>query len=155
MTKRKQTGEPDPLDYRKRIRRIAEKVGGNLPLSNDEKMYLANALSEVAEGDDANAALGVKFGRGQSPKDALLRRNMNMIMHMLAALVAPESDLEFEGPPMKLIKACEKLTPIAQRLAGDFDEVMYDATYLLKYWNENKNLHSLWRTADEPGSPYQ
>jgi hypothetical protein len=154
MTKRKQTGKPDPLDYRKRIRRIAEKVGSNLLLSDDEKMYLVNALSQVAEGDDANAALGVKFGHGQSQKAALLRQNMNIIMHMLAALVAPESDMEFDGPPMKLIKACEMLTPIAQRLAGDDDEVMYDPEYLLKYWHENQHLHSIWRTADEPGSPY-
>ena len=155
MTKRKQASEPDPLDYRKQILNIAQKLGNNEALSPTQRAYLVLAFHDIANGGDANVALGVKFRRGQSEKDALLRRNMFIIMHMVAGLIAPATDLEFEGPPVTLIDACEMLSPIAQRLSGDANKADYDAAYLLKYWNENKHLHYIWRTVDEPGSPYE
>lgn len=155
MTKRKQAVEPDPLDYRKQVLKIAETLGDNEALSTTQRAYLILAFHDIANGRDANIALGVKFRPGQSEKAAHARRNMALIMHMVAALIAPPNDIGLEGEPMTLKDACEKMTPIAQRLAGDDDEVMYDVAYLLKYWNENKHLHSIWRTADEPGSPYR
>ena len=154
MTKRKQAGDPDPLDYRKQIGNIAQALDNNEALSSSQREYLISAFRDISNGRDANVALGVKFRPGQSEKAARARRNMALIMHMVAALIAPPDDIGLEAEPMTLKDACEKLTPIAQRLAGDDDELRYDVEYLLKYWNENKHLHSIWRTASEPGSPY-
>lgn len=155
MTKRKQASQPDPLDYRKQILNIAQTLGNNEDLSPTQRAYLVLAFHDIANGGDANIALRVKFLRGQSEKDALLRRNMFMIMHMIAGLIAPATDFELEGPPVTLIDACEMLSPIARRLSGDANKADYDAAYLLKYWNENKHLHYIWRTVNEPGSPYE
>ena len=154
MTKSKSAGEFDQLDYRKRLHRIARKLGGGVPLSDDDNMYLIIAFDKIAAGEDANTALGVKFGRGQSEKALLLRQNMNIIMHMVAGWIAPAMDRETEGTPLTLGEACEKAVTYARRLDGDALSHKYDAAYLLKYWHENKHLHDIWRTAEDPGSPF-
>ncbi len=151
MTRTKNTGAYKPLDYRKLLARIAKQLSADLPLKKSERTYLADALQKISRGVDANAALGVKFGRGQKEKDARAREKMSVILHMIAALVEEGE----EGDEQLTVEAaCEHVMPSARKLFGDPDGERYDADYLKKCWYEYVHMRDVVRITADPDFPY-
>jgi hypothetical protein len=148
VTRTKTTGTYNPLDYRKRLARIAKQLSADLPLEKSERTYLADALKQIAQGVDANTALGVKFGRGQKEKDARAREKMSVILHMVAAHVE-------EGDERLTVEAaCELVMPFARKLYGDPDGERYDASYLKKCWYGYDHMREVMRSNADPDFPY-
>jgi hypothetical protein len=151
MTRAKNTGVYNQLDYRKRLARIAEQLWADMPLEEGERTYIADALKQIAHGADANAALGVKFGRGQKEKDARAREKMSVIMHMIAAHVEEGEEGEEQ---LTVEAACEHVMPIARQLFGDPDGEKYDAFYLKKCWYEYDHMRDAMRSTADADFPY-
>jgi hypothetical protein len=151
MTRAKNTSAYSPLDYRKRLARIAEQLWADMPLEESERTYIADALKQIAHGTDANAALGVKFGRGQKEKDARAREKMSVILHMIAALVEEGEEADEQ---LTVEAACKHVMPIACQLFGDPDGERYDVDYLKKCWYEYDHMRDVVRSTADPDFPY-
>ena len=48
-----------------RLRKIATQIFSNAPLSNEDQAFLVTALQTIADGGDADTALGVKAKKGE------------------------------------------------------------------------------------------
>jgi hypothetical protein len=130
----------NPLDQRKRLRVLAKQLGKGVPLTCAQAAFLANAFALIADGEDANKILGVKFSRGNNPTQAATRQKMSGALHWVACAIDKEL-----GYGYTLEKACEE----AVRLF----ELDYDLEYVKKKWNKYKHMQSCFRAVYEPDSP--
>ena len=48
-----------------RLRKIATQISSDAPLSDEDQAFLATALQTIADGGDADTALGVKAKKGE------------------------------------------------------------------------------------------
>jgi len=146
-----------PHDRRRALLAMAYRLREGKAPSKTERQYLADALSQIAYGEDANKALGVKLRRGEKSKDAVARRRISMILHWVAAAVEPDP---VTGRKLSVERACERavstIVPAAKRAFPGADGKNYEVEYLLRCWKNPKYRHmrSVTRKYLDPDSPY-
>lgn len=73
-----------------RLAEAVEKLQG--VLSDAEREALVSALKKIADGTDANVALDVKMGPGESPDKLAMRHKLNVGITLVAAARRPIQD---------------------------------------------------------------
>ena len=88
-----------------RLRKLARMLA-DLPNPTEDTEFLSSALSEIASGGDANAALGVKAKRGErkGEHDRLSKMRLQHFMSWVTLAIKP---IEDEGQGYTLKKAIE------------------------------------------------
>ena len=88
-----------------RLRKLARMLA-DLPNPTKDTEFLSSALSEIASGGDANAALGVKAKRGErkGEHDRLSKMRLQHFMSWVTLAIKP---IEDEGQGYTLKKAIE------------------------------------------------
>jgi len=146
----------NPLDVQKRLKVFAQKLSTHAPLSNEEHEYLANVFDRIAEGEDANEVLGVKFGKGNSLSDAKKRQALSFIIHWIECAIQPV-DAEIPGHGYDVSQACNEAVPILRKMLGVEDGDKYDADYIRQCYYKPAYAHmrSELRRALDQDSPFQ
>ena len=118
-----------------RLRRIAQTLSSDGTLSKIENDFLVSALTSIANGKDAAAALNVKAARGQRTSKYVLdkKRALEFIYGWIATAIAPEKD---GGLGFTLKDASDFIckTPAAH-------EYGLDPNTLSRYWHKNSDKH--------------
>lgn len=145
----------NPLDIRKRMRVFALKMSSQGELTNEEYKFLHQVFNRIADGEDANEVLGVKFGRGKSLNDANIRQAISFIIHWIECAIQP-LDGELPGHGYSVSEACNAAAPILKEMLGLENTDKYDAEYIRQcyYKPEFSHMRSLERRALDHDSPF-
>ena len=81
-------------DGQRRLRKIAQHLKVGTALADLDRRFIASALAHIADGEDAEAALGVKAKRGEKKgKNARKRKTISeMALAWIAAAKLPEEE---------------------------------------------------------------
>jgi hypothetical protein len=116
-----------------RLKRIAAHIKDNVQMCEMDKQFIYTALREIANGKDANKALGVisKRGirKGKKSRDAM--KFKVTFLSWIAAAMLPKSEA---GLGYTLEKACAELSV---HIKGYYTEET-----LRTYWNKNPDLRN-------------
>lgn len=131
------------LDQQRILDALSLQLFREEPLSDEQMKYLAVIFGRIANGEDANIVLEVRPRQGQKTSDAIAKKRMSLILHWIAAAIAPDS--ESKGKPLTIVKACElamdTIVPVAKRMYPGADDCTYDTEYLVRCWSEPKYKH--------------
>ena len=110
-----------------RLRRLSNNVANDLPHSKEDKDFLSSALMQIASGDDAERALGVKAKRGERKglHDRQTKIDLVYAMGWIANAIRP---LEDGGLGYSLKQAISKAKILFSLLPSEDS--------LLRYWND-------------------
>ena len=77
-----------------RLRRIATHISSDAPLSDEDRAFLITALQTIANGEDAETALGVKAKKGERKSRHIMNTEFNkqLFFGWIATGIAPESE---------------------------------------------------------------
>ena len=77
-----------------RLRRIATHISSDAPLSDEDRAFLITALQTIANGEDAETALGVKAKKGERKSRHIMNTEFNkqLFFGWIATAIAPESE---------------------------------------------------------------
>jgi hypothetical protein len=130
-------------DSQNRLRRIAKALESGTTLSPIDRNFLSVALSAVADGADANKALGIKAKRGErkSKKSRGRRVTKKHAMAWIAAARLPEEE---GGLGLTLEQACALVSN--EGLNGHF--YLTEDT-LRSYWNKQPELRQVVLTQED------
>lgn len=144
----------NPTEQRKRFLALASQLYKDEELSEEQRLYLADAFERIGNGDSADVALRLKRGRGQKETDDESRQKFSLVFAQVASKIAPV-DGPFLGGGMSLVKALESVTPFVRQLFGVEGSEKYSIEYLQKLWNDPSYAHmqNPFRTPFDPDSP--
>jgi hypothetical protein len=127
----------------KRLRRLATLIGSGSAIAIKDRTFLIAALSDIANGADANKALGVKVRRGErkSKKSRDRQVTKKYAMAWIAAARLPE---EGGGLGLTLEDACALVSD--KGLDGHFH--LTEET-LRSYWNKQPELRQVELTQED------
>lgn len=127
----------------KRLRRLATLIGSGSAIAIKDRTFLIAALSDIANGADANKALGVKARRGErkSKKSRDRQVTKKYAMAWIAAARLPE---EGGGLGLTLEDACALVSD--KGLDGHFH--LTEET-LRSYWNKQPELRQVELTQED------
>ena len=145
----------NPLDVRKRLQAFADKMSMRKKLTIQEYDFLANLFERVANGEDANEVMGVKFGRGNSLSDAKKRQAISCIIHWIECAIQP-TDTEIPGLGYSVSQACSEAVPMLRKMLGVDSSEKYDSEYIRQcyYKPEFAHMRSINRGAFDLDSPF-
>ena len=109
-----------------RLRKLARMLG-DLPNPTEDTEFLSTALLEIASGEDAESALGVKAKRGER-KGAHDRWTKIYLEHAMGWVAGAIRPLEDDGLGYSLKKAISK--------AKIYFSLLPSEDSLLRYWND-------------------
>ena len=146
----------NPLDVKKRLQVFAKKMSNKSLLTNEEYEFLAKVFDRIANGEDANEVLGVKFARGNSLTHAKNRQAISFIIHWIECAIQP-TDGEIPGLGFSVSQACTEAAPILRTMLGVKGTEKYDAEYIRQcYYNQDfAHMRSTSRGVFEQDSPFQ
>ena len=146
----------NPLDIRKRLRVFSLKMSSQGELTKEEYEFLHHVFNRIADGEDANKVLGIKFGRGKSLNDANIRQAISFIIHWIECAVQP-LDGELPGHGYTVSEACNAAAPILKEMLGLASTDRYDAEYIRQcyYKPEFAHMRSKDRKTFDEDSPFQ
>jgi hypothetical protein len=77
-----------------RLRKIATHISSDAPLSDEDQAFLVTALQTIANGEDAETALGVKAKKGERKSRHIMNTEFNkqLFFGWIATAIAPESE---------------------------------------------------------------
>ncbi len=77
-----------------RLRSIAKVISSESQLSEEDSTFLVTAFRTIADGGDADTALGVKAKKGErkGPYARDTKLKMQYVTGLIAAAIAPESE---------------------------------------------------------------
>ena len=130
----------NPLDIRKRFRVFALKMSSQGELTKEEYEFLYQVFNRIADGEDANEVLGVKFGRGKSLNDANIRQAISFIIHWIECAIQP-LDGELPGHGFTVSEACNAAAPILKEMLGLESTDKYDAEYIRQCYYKPEFSH--------------
>ena len=110
-----------------RLRRLSNNVANDLPHSKEDKDFLSSALMQIALGEDAARALGVKAKRGER-KGAHDRRTKIDLVHAMGWIANAIQPIENGGLGYTLKKAISE--------AKFYYSLLPSEDSLLRYWND-------------------
>ena len=102
-------------------------------LTDEDREFLAGALSTIADGGNADSALDVKVGKGERKSKHVrdTKIALEFIYGWIAQAIAPEEE---DGLGMTLKKATDLLS--CETL------VLPSAQTIRRYWNERRNTQT-------------
>ena len=109
-----------------RLRKLARMLA-DLPNPTEDTEFLSTALLEIASGEDAESALGVKAKRGER-KGAYDRWTKIYLEHAMGWVAGAIRPLEDDGLGYSLKKAISK--------AKFYFSLLPSEDSLLRYWND-------------------
>ena len=120
-----------------RLRRLATLIGSESAIDIKDRTFLIAALSDIANGADANKALGVKAKRGERKSKESRNRQVTKkyAMAWIAAARLPKED---GGLGLTLEEACALVSD--KSLNGYFH--LTEET-LRSYWNKQPELRQV------------
>lgn len=145
----------NPTEQRKRFLVLAWQLYKNVKLSEEQRLYLADAFERIGNGESADAALKLKRGKGQKARDDESREKISLVFAQVASKIAPV-DGAFPGEGMSLVEAMTSITPFVRKLFGVEASEKYSIEYLQKLWNDPSYAHmrSPFRSPFDPDSPF-
>lgn len=140
----------------RRLKRIAKIIGSGSQLSEQEKLFLSDALLQIADGRNADEALGVKGKKGVA-KGAAARNNQNRKMAAMAWISTARKPLSDGGYGLTLDQACSVLAGEIIQLNTDQEAAIkadggidaftrgsisfgFTASTLQSYWSKNPDI---------------
>ena len=146
----------NPLDVKKRLKVFSNRMSERAGLTDEDYDFLAHVFSRIADGEDANEVLGLKFGRGNSMADAIKRQALSFIIHWIECAVQP-ADGDIPGHGYTVSEACDEAVPILRQMLGVEASEKYDSEYIRQcyYKPEYAHMRSLTRGAFDRDSPFQ
>lgn len=77
-----------------RLRKIATQISSDAPLSDEDQAFLVTALQTIANGEDAETALGVKAKKGERKSHYARNTDFNkqLFFGWIKVAIAAESD---------------------------------------------------------------
>ena len=77
-----------------RLRKIATQISSDAPLSDEDQAFLVTALQTIANGEDAETALGVKAKKGERKSHYARNTEFSkqLIFGLIATAIAPEDE---------------------------------------------------------------
>ena len=109
------------------LRKISKDIADELPLSKEDRTFLSTALMQIASGEDAESALGVKTKRGER-KGAHDRRTKIDLVHAMGWIASAIQPIENGGLGYTLKKAISE--------AKFYYSLLPSEDSLLRYWND-------------------
>ena len=109
-----------------RLRKLARMLA-DLPNPTEDTEFLSTALLEIASGEDAESALGVKAKRGER-KGSHDRKTKIDVEHAMGRIAGAIRPLEDDGLGYSLKKAISK--------AKIYFSLLPSEDSLLRYWND-------------------
>lgn len=109
------------------LRKISKDIADELPLSKEDRTFLSTALMQIASGEDAESALGVKAKRGER-KGAHDRRTKIDLVHAMGWIASAIQPIENGGLGYTLKKAISE--------AKFYYSLLPSEDSLLRYWND-------------------
>ena len=125
------------LDRHDRLKTIGNLLLQNKRLSDEDRLFLGNALVHIGNGEDVRVSLDIKVGRGQdSYKSALNCENRKRLaMGFVATAKAPVEEGGL-GLTHEQVKELIANVPIAEEFFG------LDADTIESYWNHNPDMRT-------------
>jgi len=116
------------------LRRLAGQLAEGIDLGSTELNFLVNALLEIADGSDAEIALGVKAKRGERKGKHVRKTKLNqqLAMGWMAVAIMPEEE---DGLGLTIKGAAV----ILNREWGN----LHSVETLCRYWNDAKNTQEI------------
>ena len=114
-----------------RLRKIATHISSDAPLSDEDQAFLVTALQTIANGEDAETALGVKAKKGERKSHYARNTEFSkqLIFGWIATAIAPEDEDPHEsGLGLSLKDAVRKA-------AKDWPSLPSEES-LLRQWND-------------------
>jgi len=130
-------------DSQNRLRKISKTLKSKTTLSPIDRDFLSDALSAVADGNDANKALGVKAKRGERKSKKSRSRQVTK-KHAMAWIAAARLTEEEGGLGLTLEEACALVSD--KGLSGHF--YLSEET-LRSYWNKQPELRQVEFTQED------
>ncbi len=114
-----------------RLRKIATHISSDAPLSDEDQAFLVTALQTIANGEDAETALGVKAKKGERKSHYARNTEFSkqLIFGWIATAIAPETDgglgLSLKDAVSKVVKDWSGL-PSQESLLRQWNDVRED-----------------------------
>lgn len=139
----------NPLDHRKNWIAFTHQLREKKPLSDEQFEYLDMVFTKILNGCDPKEALGLKYSRGTSEKDAISRQKISIVLSWVACAIEP---LEKDGEPWGSGLTLEEAFVQAETLFPSFG---YSADTIRKYWysSDKSHMQSPERFFSDPDSP--
>jgi hypothetical protein len=118
-----------------RLRRLAGQLAEDKEIGSEDLKFLVDALLEIADGSDAEIALGVKAKKGERKGKHAAKTKMNRNAAMGWIAVAIESEKE-GGLGLTVKDAAVELNKEWENL--------YSVETLCRYWSDAKNTQAIY-----------
>lgn len=94
------------VDELKALKHLATRIADN-NMSDDDRDYLSNALSGIADGTNPKTALGIIGKKGKATSKSSIKRikNRKLAMGWIAAAMSPKNEM---GLGLTLEQACDE-----------------------------------------------
>ena len=156
---------------KRRFAALAQQLKNNTPLNEEQRLYLAEAFAQIANGTDANEAMGIKYSKGKSDaKDQATEKHFLIIHWMTAAILSEEEG----GLGLSITQAIDAVSalmngswtnPITKQQYVFKDSAgrpqsqfgcIYTTGNIKKIWDSRKNKHMkvVSTTTTAKDSPY-
>jgi hypothetical protein len=97
------------LRQRRRLGLMAEQIRDSDELLPEIREYLVGVFGQIAEGSDANVALGLSRGKGDKELNEVFKLNLAKIFHWIMSAKRPEPD----GYGLNLTQAFEAASALS------------------------------------------
>jgi len=113
-----------------RLKKIADQIADDIQLSAQDKEFLVKALTKIYDGEDAEAALGVKAKKGErkSEYDRVTKFNKTLLWPLIKHATTPVNE---GGEGMTAKAAIEEFTSNWGNLPSNKS--------LIRQWNDEKD----------------
>ncbi|MCP5346213.1 MAG: hypothetical protein R3F41_00490 [Gammaproteobacteria bacterium] len=143
-----------PKGNRKIFKQWAEHIRDDGEITQDLRVYIANAFGLLSEGEDANEVFGLKYdSSGKSESDTIHRERLSFVLHWIACVVVPEDD-DLPGLGLSISDACKEAAVLFGKFLRDGSARQYDAEYLRQCWYRYKHMQNPNRSPNDPDNPY-
>ncbi len=142
---------------RKKFAALAQQLRDNIPLSENQRLYLAACIDAISEGVDANSALGVAYTAGHKEKSDIDLEARAFIFWWMTCAMQPESEdgygFNFEQALDAVLQMMDGkwINPITKevhlyedqdkKLCSPFMGKKYSEDTLRRLWREKANSH--------------
>jgi hypothetical protein len=156
---------------KKRFDSLAKQLRNNTPMTDEQRLYLADSFAQIAQGADANEVFGIKYSKGKSDTKDRAKENHFRIIHWITAAILSEEE---GGLGLNITQAIEAVSalmdggwinPITKEKYVYKDEAgrpqspfgcIYTTKNIKKIWDSRKNKHMkvVVTTSTAKDSPY-
>lgn len=140
----------NPLDQRKRFKRVAEQIKNKIPLTVEQIEYIGKTFDQIGDGESADEVFSLKYKRGHSLANDMSLENLSFALHYVACATQPINE---DGLGYTLEAAFVAASDILNRLNGS-EKDRYTPEYIKKMWYKYPHLQSIYRRISDDDFPY-